>query len=367
MKALVAGPAHAGIHIGQAIHHAQQLLGAGHLRLGGYFLGQLGAQVLRSGLGIGLVHQQRAEVLDEVCQKAAQLLAGLVLLIHGAQGIDGVAFQNVPCQGGHGFAGGEAKDIQHVLLGDLVSAEGHELIQHGLRIAHAALRALADGVGGLFIEVHTLQLRDVQQVLGNDRIGDAAQVKALAAADDGGQDLVGLRGGKDELHVLRRLLQRLEQRIEGPGGEHVHLVDVVDLVPAAGGGVFDVVAQLAHLLHAVVARAVDLQHVHAATFGDLQAQLVLGVKVDARPVLAAQGLGKDTRRGGLAGATRPHKEVGMRQTLLGDGIAQRAHDVFLAEHIGKRLGAVFAGKNLVTHPLRLTKHRGEANGSLQEH
>ena len=35
--------------------------------------------------------------------------------------------------------------------------------------------------------------------------------------------------------MSRRLLQRLEQGIECPGGEHVHLVDNVDPVLAAGG------------------------------------------------------------------------------------------------------------------------------------
>jgi hypothetical protein len=54
----------------------------------------------------------------------------------------------------------------------------------------------------------------------------------------------------------------------------------------------------------------------------------------------------------------------MRQTVLRDGIAQRPHDMILAEHVGKSLGAVFAGKNLVTHPFRLTKRILEATGSL---
>ena len=55
----------------------------------------------------------------------------------------------------------------------------------------------------------------------------------------------------------------------------------------------------------------------------------------------------------------------MRQTVLRDGIAQRPHDVVLAEHVGKSLGAVFAGKNLVTHPFRLTKRHHEANRTLR--
>ncbi|MDB6006064.1 MAG: hypothetical protein JWR15_3051, partial [Prosthecobacter sp.] len=63
-------------------------------------------------------------------------------------------------------------------------------------------------------------------------------------------------------------------------------------------------------------------------------------------------------------ATRPHKKISMRQPLLGDGIAQRPYDVVLAENVCEGLGAVFAGKNLVTHPFRLTKRIVEATGTL---
>jgi hypothetical protein len=47
------------------------------------------------------------------------------------------------------------------------------------------------------------------------------------------RDLVRLGRREDELHVRRRLLERLQQRVEGLRGEHVHLVDDVDLVAVA--------------------------------------------------------------------------------------------------------------------------------------
>jgi hypothetical protein len=54
----------------------------------------------------------------------------------------------------------------------------------------------------------------------------------------------------------------------------------------------------------------------------------------------------------------------MRQPLLGDGIAQRPDHVILSEDVFESLGAIFAGKNLVTHPFRLTKRILEATGTL---
>ena len=45
--------------------------------------------------------------------------------------------------------------------------------------------------------------------------------------------LADLGGREDELHVRRRLLERLQQRVERRGAQHVHLVDDVDLEPRA--------------------------------------------------------------------------------------------------------------------------------------
>ena len=67
--------------------------------------------------------------------------------------------------------------------------------------------------------------------MGDQLVGlDAAQVEALAAGQDGDRNLADLGGGEDELRVRRRLLQRLQEGVERLLGEHVDLVDDVDLV-----------------------------------------------------------------------------------------------------------------------------------------
>ena len=69
-----------------------------------------------------------------------------------------------------------------------------------------------------------------------DRLGrDAGEVIPLAAREHGDRNLVRLGGREEELDVRRRLLQRLQQGVEGPGREHVHFVDVVNLVPRPAG------------------------------------------------------------------------------------------------------------------------------------
>ena len=65
-----------------------------------------------------------------------------------------------------------------------------------------------------------------------DDVGDghALEVVNLTTREDGGQNLVLLGCGEDEHHVSGRLLQSLQEGIEGLGGEHVHLVDDEHLV-----------------------------------------------------------------------------------------------------------------------------------------
>ena len=75
-------------------------------------------------------------------------------------------------------------------------------------------------------------------------------------------------GGQDEAGVRGRLFQRLEQRVEGAVGEHVHFVDDVDLVAALAGAKADLVAQFADIVDAVVGGSVDLDQVDHAPFGD---------------------------------------------------------------------------------------------------
>ena len=94
-----------------------------------------------------------------------------------------------------------------------------------------------------------------------DSESNAREVEPLAPREDRDRDLVRLGGAEDELHVLGRLFERLQQGVEGLAGEHVDFVDDVDLEPRTAGPDVDVLAQLADLVDAAVAGPVDLQHV----------------------------------------------------------------------------------------------------------
>ena len=80
------------------------------------------------------------------------------------------------------------------------------------------------------------------------------------------------------LHVLGRLLERLQHRVERGLRQHVHFVDQVDLVAADRRRVARVVEDLAHVVDAGVRRGVELEQVDEAA----------GVDVDARGAHAAR-------------------------------------------------------------------------------
>ncbi len=116
-----------------------------------------------------------------------------------------------------------------------------------------------------------------------------------------------------------------------------------------GRGELDGLAQLANLVHAVVAGPVDLEHVQRPALANFLTAGVLVVELDPGPVGAIQALGKDAGDGGFPGAAGADEQVGMGDPLLPDRIDQRLGDMVLADHIGEPLWAVLARYYLIRH------------------
>ena len=189
------------------------------------------------------------------------------------------------------------------------------------------------------------------------------EVEALAARQDCLRDLLRVGRAQHEHHVRRRLLERLEQRVERRRGEHVDLVDDVNLVRAAHRGEAHRVDDLlAHVVHTRTGCGVQLVDVRMRALGD---GLALGavavwhaaggaVRARSGGMLAQQRLGQDACHGGLTCAARPAEQVGVREAPLGDGMLQRRHDVLLAHHAVKRERAILPVQRLHEAPLQTT-------------
>ena len=231
----------------------------------------------------------------------------------------------------------ETEDLAHALCRDCPFGERRALVEDGQRIAHAAVGLYRDHREGLVLGLHLHLCRDVAQAALDLLDSDALEVVALAARLDGRRDLMGLRRRENEDDVRRRLLERLQERVERLGRQHVDLVDDVDLVAAIDRRELDRLAQVADLVDAAVGGRIDLKDIHRGAVRDLAALLTLPARLRRRPVLTIERLRQDLRRTRLARAARAGKEIRMTDVAARDGIRQRPADMLLPDEVLERL------------------------------
>ena len=82
-------------------------------------------------------------------------------------------------------------------------------------VAHGTVGLLGDDVERSRLGLDMLLLADILQLLHDVGHGDTGEVIDLATRQDGGNDLLFLGSCKDEDGIFGRLLQRLEEGIEG--------------------------------------------------------------------------------------------------------------------------------------------------------
>ena len=151
-----------------------------------------------------------------------------------------------------------------------------------------------------------------------------------------------LRGCENEQQMLRRLLDDLQQRVEGRNGEHMHLVDDIHPHFHLGRRINGVVPQITDVVHAVVGGGVDLQHVHAgaginglAGFADVAGVAAVGIQ-------AVDCLRQNFGAAGLTRAPGAGEQVRMAHFPGHDLGFQGLRHRHLSGNVVKGLGAVFA-------------------------
>ena len=178
----------------------------------------------------------------------------------------------------------------------LWSGPGDELPEDRESIAHTASGTARNQREGCGVGRHPLGLAHRGEVLLKDPGGDEPEGVVEGARSDRGNDLVGLGSREDEAHVLRRLLHELEQRIEPRVGDHVGLVNDVDLVAGRDRGKHRTLAQLAGVFDSPMARCIE--------FDDVDGAGAVGREVHAALALTAR-LG----RGALRTVERASKDA----------------------------------------------------------
>ncbi len=296
-------------------------------------------------IGDGVHDDQVAQPAQQVLGEAAGILAGLDHLVDdaedrgpvgGGEGVDHLVEQGVR---------GVAEQPGRQRIGDALGTRPtQQLVQHREGVARRAGAGPHDQRDRRGLDGDALLVAQLGEVRREQPGRDQPERVVVGPGPDGREHLVGLRGREDEPQVRRRLLDELEQGVEALRGDHVRLVDDVDLVAAAHRREERLLAQVAGVVHPTVRGGVDLDDVDGAgtAAGQVDAAVADPAGVGHRGPVAVEGAGQDPGRGGLATAARAREEIGVVDPVVGQGSAQRRRDVVLTDDLGKRLGPVAA-------------------------
>ena len=240
----------------------------------------------------------------------------------------------------------QPQGIQHRLLVHLLSAAG-ALVQQGKGVPQAAISQPGQKGRSLRGQVDALLPRHILQALGNLSGQDAFERELLTPGADGSRHLVQLRGGQNKHQVGRRLLQDLQQRIEGWGGEHMDLVHDIDPLTDRRRGIDRLIPQGPDLVYAVVGGGIQLQHIQDRAVFNAQAGRALIAGVAVHRALAVHRPGQDLGAGGLARPPGPSEQIGVGQPPPRHLLLQSVGDMALAHHIVKSAGPPFAVQGLI--------------------
>ncbi len=226
------------------------------------------------------------------------------------------------------------------------------LVQQRGRIARRAFGGAGDQgqciLGNLCVFASSDAFEHANHVFGLD----PAQIEALATGQNCYGNFANLSGGKDEFDVRGRLFQRLQQGVEGRGGEHVHFVDDINLVACGGGTVMYALDDFANVANTCARCSVHFHDIDMTPFHDRHTVFAHTARFCRRAASAVganavDAFGDDPCSGRFARAanTRHHKRL--RDTVCFKRVLERAHHRFLADKIGKGFRAIFSCEDAV--------------------
>ncbi len=356
------GAAHLGQALVDQVGGAAQLGGAEGLGLGLHPLQDVGRGVeepLLHGVGHGGEDHQVPQPLQQVGDETARVVAPLDDPVDHLEGggavTGGEGLHDGVEQGAVGVAEeGRGHGIRHTVR----SGAGEELVHDGHGVTHRAGARAHDERQYAVLDRDVLLLAHLSEVVPQGAGRHQPERVVMGPRPDGPDDLLGLRGREDELQVLGRLLDDLQQRVEAGRRDHVGLVDDVDLVPAARGTEEGLLAQLTGVVHTTVRGRVDLDDVDRsrAVPGQVAAGLALPARRRGGTLLTVQAAGEDARAGRLAASTRTAEQVRVIDPVVPQRLLQRVGDMLLPDDLGKGLRAIAAVQ-------RERRHAYEVNGA----
>ncbi|MFK4690857.1 hypothetical protein RKD22_003792 [Streptomyces pristinaespiralis] len=347
----VRGPA----ELGGAEHGGLRLHPLDHVRRG---VDQpLGARVRHGG-----EDHQVAQPLQQVRDEPARVVPAFDDAVHDLEGGGSVTRR----EGVHD--GVEQRTVRvaeqgrrHGVCHTVVGGAGEQLVHDGHGVTHRPRAGPYHQREHAVLHRDALPAAHLRQIRPERPGWDEAERVVVRTRPDGADDLLGLGGREDELQVLRGLLDHLQQGVEPRRGDHVGLVDDVDLVAAARGAEEGLLAQLTRVIHTTVRGGVDLDDVDGPGSGARQvlAGLALAAGRRRRPLLAVQTTGEDAGAGRLSAAARPAEQVRVIDPVVAQGLLERVSDMLLTDDLCERLGAVAAVQRKGRHTYEVIGAHGQ--------
>ncbi len=305
-------------------------------------------------------------------QDVGRIRAGVIERAHQFERLGDLALHRPLEQGDDLAPVGKAEHVADGERGHAAGpAVGDGLIEQRQGVAHRALGDAGDDGERLRLRRNALEAGDLLQVPDHQARLDPLQVEADAARAHRDRHLLDLGRGEQEFYVLGRLLERLQERVEGLLRQHVHFVDDVDLGAGRDRAIARVFDDLPHVVDAGVRGSVHLDHVDVARIHDRLAVRAELRHVDARPVDLArnaivQRAGENARGRRLAGAADAGENIGLMDAVDGEGIGDRPDHRLLADQVLEALRPVFSRENPVGRGGRARAGRHGASAGNSE-
>ena len=287
-----------------------------------------------------------------------QILAIMIDLVDACERARDIFFNHALSHPHQRLAARNAEHLCRAFPGNRLFRKRDNLIHRAERITHAAARRPRDQAQRRLLERNLLLRRDTPQMRHQIVQADALEIIPLTTAHDRDRNLVRVCRRKNKHDMRRRLLKRLQQRVERLRRQHVHFVDDVNLIAPGRRRIAHGLKHLADFVNASVGRTVDLDDIHRTAFRDLHAIPAHIARLVTRRMLAVERFRKNPRRRSLAHAARTGEQKRMRHTVLPDRIPQRLRDMLLPHKVFKFLRTPLPGKHDVRHKaLRQSRRR----------
>ena len=216
-----------------------------------------------------LDEQKISHVPGKIVHHLSQFPSLIHQMIHRPDGTGHIFCQHLAQQCGKHFRIHCTEHFQHIFIGEFFpQMKGNTLVEQTQRITHRTVPGFCHITQCALLDIHLFGAHQFRQTIGNGINGNPVKIISLATGQNRNRDLVCFRCRKNKNHICRRLLQRLEQRVECACRQHMHLINNVNLVFSLCRAVRYFFPDLPDIVHAVVRCRINLYDIHRSPGGN---------------------------------------------------------------------------------------------------